>query len=410
MLPCAGQQVDANPAIFAHWDEVFSSQTTPEALFGGSDEDEVDKEQREEAAEVRGVCTTALKAARELYSARLELLREGVNAPRNPHQNEAEKAEEAAVFLQTGEVLLVEGFRRDLEALSFSETWLMAGSVEPGTQPGRQELLYRPVLNGFSFEQVDGCNVEISCGYADLNTEWRKQQDDFMKSLHTAYGKGDEGSGRNPFTGELWSDGDDAATKRFRAGMQKLLLREQQAWERYREAMMELVCPSNSFTGSGAGSFMSIFECHLLNSRERFLCLLVAGTGGLDKLPRLLPERCAPLLELHPEHRFGEIFTCGASLFRHPKLEGNPWCIRFEAQGAGFIPVADGSALRRYVKEFPDGGELEVRGYQTIEVSGWPYVSVERKDGDGIQRTCPQGGLAPRQVFILQQFVAEADE
>ncbi len=385
--PCPGQEAatPALPPIFEHWQEVLVSQCTPEVLFYAG-EDAIPENEREamreeiesEVAEVEEHATEALEAAKALYRARAELLREAMQAPHNDLSPEA-----ITNLFATGDKWLTDGFRRDLEALSFSGPLPKAGTVEPSTRPGQQEWLFCPPTNAFAFEQVDGCQAEISWRYEELNTEWREQQDRFMAHMLAQYQKNDDYV-RDPFTGHLWADERletcAPAVDAFRARMQQLIHREEEAWKRYREAMLALVGPCPSYCGSGLGISMSVCERSLLDTRERYLCLLAAGADGMDKLERLPQERAAAFLELHPLHRFGEVFTETAILFRHPKLEGQPWCLRFDSYEAGFIFVQDNDVLRRFASVHPSGGEATVRGCQSIE------------------------GNPPQQVFILQSY------
>ncbi len=386
LIPCKGESANAPSPhpIFEHWQEVFAAQCTPEVLFY-TGEDAMPEEERaamqenidSEVAQVEEHATAALEAAQALYSARADLLREAMRAP-GSYLNEDAKA--AINLLTCSEAMLAEGFRRDLEALSFSGTWLQAGVVEPALQPGRQEQLFSPPLNRFAFEKADGCQAEISARCERLNKEWRRQQDVFMAQLRARYGTEDADNTRDPFTGDLWQDEESTATQTFRAGMQQLIDREQQAWQRYLEAMNDMVSPCPSYMGSGTGIMISIYERDLLDTRERFLCLLAAGSYGPEEVLALPVVRAAALQELHPEHRYGEQFTAVATLFRHPKLKGHPWCLRFDGCGAGFIFVQNNEVLRRFAAELPEGGRATVRGSQQLE------------------------GTPPRQVFVLHGY------
>ncbi len=430
--PDASQEAQMAPAtpapsphpVFDHWQAVLTKQSTPEAFYSCTAGEVLSAEEQEELAEVKRLVATALKTAIELYKTRHNLFSEAMHMPGLGLLDEADVDDEDAELkslLAPFEALLAEGFRRDLEALSFCSGWLEAGSVEPGLRPGRHELLFRPTAEALAFEQVDGCNAEIDGAFASLNEDWKKRQDLAMSHFLSAYAEIDSistlSSLRDPITGQYWQeDGADGqltkATMLYRRCMQALLRAEQQVWERYRDAMLALVCPSQSYQGSGTGIFMSDYECYLLDSRERFICMLTVGTHGIDKLHHLAIERGAELTELHRRHRFGEIFISSATLFRHPKLEGHPWCIRFSEQGAGFIFVSDGPVLRAYAAEHPDGGELKVRGYQSIEQTGTPYEAENDVNdyGENLPKEHPAGGLQLRQVFYLLSVIEPEDE
>ncbi len=400
-LPQCGGEESATPPhpIFAHWHEVLMGQSAPEALYpeslknGGS----LSEEEQRVIDEIRGHVKDAQDAAEALYQARLGIIRGMLEDP--GFFMDGDELDE--LFTTCGNYL-AEGFRRDLEALSFGLSWLDAGCVEPPTRPGRQELLFRPELESILALNVDGCTSEICAGYGYVNGLWMKRQDAFMERLHSLYGDGElapDDSGRiAPFTQLCWLRDNNGeltpATQAFRSDMQARIRHEQEAWKRYLDVMQELMCPSSGYRGSGTGIFMSTYESHLLDSRERFLCLLAGGVKGLPQLNNLNVERRAELQELHVEHAFGEIFSEHATLFRHPRLEGNPWCIRFEGCGAGFIFVHEGNALQRYAAEYPKGGEIEVIGYQSIEQTTTPHIPEE-----GEEATARPSAL--RQVFHL---------
>ncbi len=384
-------------------------QSTPEALYPETlkDGSPFSTEELEAATEVRGHAIDSIEAAQELYRARLGILKASLEFPADDMEEE-----DYAENLASCEAWLVEGFRRDLEALSFHLSWLPAGCVEPSTRPGRQELLFRPVLESILFSQVDGSTSEICAGYSHVNSLWMERQDAFMEHLHSLYGNGEptpDASGRLiPFTRMSWPCDDEGQltpeARVFRSNMQALIRKEQNAWKRYHKVMLDLVCPGPGYRGSGVGMFMSAYEPHLLDSRERFLCLLAAGDRGLRHMEAVDRLRLAELQELHSKHPFGEIFTEAATLFRHPKLEGNPWCIRFHDCGAGFIFVNDSATLRRYAAENPGGSEqVEVQGYQCIEHRATPWLP---EDGESTATGAP----GPQQVFHLLSYSLPDDE
>ncbi len=235
--------------------------------------------------------------------------------------------------------------------------------------------LFCPVRNRIAYSQADGCQAEISMRHEELTDEWRGMQDRFMARLRARYGEGEDVAERDPFSGSLWCRKDEE-TARFCEGMQGLIDREQQAWQQYLSAMCEMVAPCPSYHGSGTGIAQMAYERDLLDTRERFLCLLAAGGDGMAHWPQLSPERHAPFQPLHPLHRFDESFTANAHLFRHPRLPGKPWCIRFEGYGAGFILVQENRALREFAEKHPEGGKSEVFGYQTLQCRG-PLAIME---------------------------------
>ncbi len=400
-LPPAPALTPPPHAVFEHWHEVLMAQSEPRTLFRYEEQDgrEPTEEEKNEVEEVRYHIAHALEAAKTLYRTRMAFFHTALNRPDGSLSRDEEKKED---IIASCETLLAEGFRRDLEALSYQGTWMDEGTVEPSTRPGRQELLFRPALNAFAFRQVHGCMVEISSNYCQLNDIWEKHQDAALAKLLADYGNGIHAAMREPFTGDLWENGSHPHPELapYRASMQTCIHQMREAWVAYRDAMLQLVCPCHGFRGSGEGIFMSLYESYLLDSRERFLCMLEAGAHGLHKLSDIPAERSGALLELHPKHRFGELFSADARLFRHPKLEGNPWCLRFEGCGAGFILVRDGVALRQFAEQHPQGGATVVYGYQSLECVGTPYEQVA---GSSWESTLPRpdGGLKPQQVFHL---------
>ncbi len=420
----APEQPELSHPVLVHWHEVLMSQSEPELLLHCTlkDGEKLSEEEQRDFDEAREHIATALDAAESLFRARMDIIEHAMSVPGSRYFQEGDEdewTEEAEEVYTTCEQWVAEGFRRDLEALSFSMSWLDAGSVTPALRPGRQELLFRPERDSLAFAQVDGNTSDIAAGYASLNQDWQQQQDLFMKRLISLYGDGELAASDpelcEPFTGMSWQREEDHEMTRetllFRARMRELIRWEQQVWEIYLKAMEELVSPCSGYRGSGTGSFIEEYKSHLLDSRERFLCLLTVGCRNLHKLSELTTERSAALLELHTRHRFGEIFTCDTQIFRHPKLEGNPWCIRFHRQGAGFIFIHENEELQRYAASHPQGGETEVRGYQAIEQVGAPFERVEEKDryGDEEPFHRPEGGLEPRQVFHILSITPERE-
>ncbi len=417
------QPVHTHP-IFEHWQQVLMEQSEPELLLGCSvrEGEQLPEEERKEFEEARANITTALEAAKKLYQARIDLIYNIMNIPGCRYFEEMSLAEEAKSYYkpwsEDGKAVfefcrqwIAEGFRRDLASLGACGLWLDVNQVDPALRPGRQECLLRPELNSLIFEQVHAERYGIGAIYSDINTLWMERQDHFMKRFLDCYNDENLLSPntrfQDPFTYMCWVPEKDGSVppgiRQFQAYVQECMRREQEAWEHYLEAMREIVCPCRGYRGSGHGSFMREYTSHLLDSRERFLCLLTIGSEQLHKLPDLPADRYAALQELHADHRFGEIFTCEAHIFRHPKLEGNPWCIRFRRQGAGFIFVNDGPALRHFLSLYPEGGDIEVRGYQAVEMAGTAYKQTKESDYTNIgwPQPRPAGGLEPRQVFHL---------
>ncbi len=414
--------------IFEHWTEVLMAQSAPEACYAYKQGEPLPEEEQKEMDEIRSKALIALEAGKALYSARRAIFREALNMPGcillEGYEDE-ERELRAGQLLAPVETLLAEGFRRDLEALGFCDGWLEPGCVEPGLRPGRQELLFRPELETLAFEQVDGCTPEIDWGYASLNETWRKRQNAVLTHLLDVYGGGnisfDELADHAPITASRWQRDDEdkatPATEQFREAMQGRLRREQQAWQLYEDAMQALVSPSKGYRGTGSSIFVGLYTPHLLDSRERFICMLTAGFDDMHKLFRLPRERSAELHPLHRSYSYGEIFTADATLFRHPKMPGNPWCIRFDGEGAGFIFVNDSPALRRYAEEHPEGGSAEVQGYQTIDILGSPYPAPEEdKYGERRPQPRPEGALTPWQIFnmldcvVIEEYVPSEDK
>ncbi len=400
--------------IFEHWAEVFKAESSPESIYFYKEGEALSEEEQEELDEIRGKALIALEAGKKLFRARWDII-EG--ATQVPGANLRE--EEAEATLSLCREWLAECFRRDLEALSFGNGWLSQGCVAPPLRPGRQELLFRPTQEELDFNQVDGCTAEIGWGYARVNGVWEQRQDAFMKRFLSLYGGGELGPSdnglRDPFIDLPWQQDEDGkltpGAVRFRTAMQAKIREEQQIWKQYQQAMVALVSPSRGFTGSGSGIFMTAYESHLLDTRERFICLLTTRFEGVKKLTQHETLRRAELLELHPEHLFGEVFSDDVTLFRHPQLEGKPWCIRFQGKGAGFVFVSEGEELSRYAEAHPQGGDAEVSGYLSIEMTGEPY-EAERSDEferHRIPAPRPAGGMAPRQVFHMINCSAQGD-
>ncbi len=427
------QPVHTHP-VLDHWQEVLMSQSEPERLFRydfkPGEARELTEEEQRHVAEARERIAAALEAARALYQARMDIILNAMNVPGSPYF--VEWAEDDVLrstvdmWAPRGEAAfnackqwVAEGFRRDLEGLSSHLGWLEPGSVEPSQRPGRQECLLRPELDSLTL-RMGSWGYGVAGGYGSLNDEWRKKQDDFMKKLLALYGGGEplpfDSGDREPFTGMNWKLGEDGqmtpTMHQFRANMQELIRREQKAWEHYRDVMPQLVTPYFGYGGSGEGYDQMSYESLLLDSRERFLCLLLVGCDRLNELNDLACERSGALLELHKRYRFGEIFTWEAHIFRHPGLEGNPWCIRFPSEGVGFIFVNDGVALRRFAARYPEGRRVEVRGYQSLEYRGTPCAAPEDDESAAeaeVEAHAPRVS-EPCQVFHLLNFKVYGEE
>ncbi len=394
--------------IFDHWLQVLTAQSTPELLCHVKEGEPLSEDDQADLDETRDTILIAMEAAMELYSARMAVIEGALK-----HPDLAYEEDTTAHVLETCRAWVAEGFRRDLEALSFCESWLDAGCVRPSLRPGRQELLMRPELESLRFAKAlsVGGTYTIGVNMCAVNSEWEARQDLLLRQYLSRYcvsDKMDELNRRDPFTGMCWVPENNgclsAEDQAYLAEMQQIIRDEHKAWERYLSAMSTLVTPCRGYRGSGAGIMATDYECHLLDSRERYLYLLTLGYLGLIQHDGLVVDSTAELQPLHTVHAFGELFMTEATLFRHPELEGKPWCIRFRRQGAGFIFVPDGKVLQAYLAANPNGGEVMVRGYQSIEPIGRPYKRRTRKDCDYDERKLldpPADAMKLRQVFRM---------
>ncbi len=401
--------------IFEHWQQVFDKACTPQQLCLLREGESATEDQLNEVEEVRAKVHAAMEAAKELYRARVAI----VEGP-TTHPDYCEDEEDAAGVLGTCRELIAEGFRRDLEALATIGGWVNLEDIEPSMRPGNQSLLMRPTQEALAFAMMDGDTAEISRKTAAVNSAWWQRQNAFMEEHLAAYTEPaphtQEMNRRDPFTGMCWLLGIDGKvrpeTVEHIAGMRAAILREARAWGHYTSAMAELVCPSYDWRGSGAGIMCNMYESHLLDSRERFICLLTLGLDKADAVNHLAVEQQAELHRLHMDYPFGETFTSMATLFRHPRLEGHPWCIRFPDAGEGFIFVPEGEALTQYTAAHPEGGKVQVKGYQSIESVGKPYrrrTLLDRSCYERIKTPVPEDALKLRQVFCLLSCVPEEE-
>ncbi len=401
------------PAGLESWGKALLSQTEPQAYFSHmfDNGEALTEVELGECREAREGAMQAVAAAGELYHARLELCRKLLALPWMSDEDKPSDDVLAACRL-----LIEDGFRRDLWGLACRTGWPELAALELPKQPGRQLLRHLPAPYSLAYLNMRGCTAEITHNSFVLVEQWEQMQEHFLACYANSFGDGDEENAfcqdRSPFTGhprpDSWSGADEscrAQVRQYRAELQALFVREKAAWKAYSEAMQALACPSISYSGSGVGIRMADVQRHLLDSRTRFLCLLAAGTER-DGLHNLATWHETALLELHPEHPYGEIFSAEAHIFRHPGLDGQPWCIRFPWVDAGFIPVKDGAALQDYLRTASRGGKAEVRGYQSLESSNTPYVAKDEPAGAHTPHQRPEGGFTVQQVFILLEAQA----
>ncbi len=406
-LAASEKPAAAIPPAMESWQQTLLEQTEPKAYLSHEWEEtgRLSEEGLEECAEAREHATTAIAAASALFSARLDIIRTLVDASSIGADDETRD-----MALSASEAILAECFWRDLRALASENTWLDYEALELPARPGRQHLRHLPAC--LNFLPCAGDTHERSVSYATINGVWERMQDHFL-TLYTNYYR-EEGDSHlprfrhhpgDPFTGNCY-DKDDADTRQHMDTVLKLFEKENTAWKAYRRAMEGLICPSRGYRGTGNGLSMSIMERHMLDSRIRFLCLLATG-AGYQAPPSIDCEQENELLELHPGHPYGEIFTTTAVLFRHKGLEGQPWCIRFPGVDAGFIPVQENEVLRSFLAKRPQGGECHPRGYQNLEIHGHPYEEAE----DDAPQARPGGRMALRQTYVmLDAFVPEEPE
>ena len=405
------------PPIFDYWQEVLMEQSEARKYLV-LDEDEYNRplteDEKAEIEEVRGHIREALAAAKELFTAQMALIRGPLS---HPHY-QPDDPYEVEDYLEICEKYLEESFHRDLEALSFCASFMNAGCVEPTLHPGGRPMLNRPDPEVIFWQRTGGdSTVANEWKLARQACEWQKRQRRFMESYlaHYSYDSaGFERESRDPFTeycqvmtSEIPACAPDGSpsdqTVTYCEAMRELIRREERAWERYYTAMGNLVCPSPGYRGSGTGVSTLEYQLYLLDTRERFLYLLASGDQNIKDLPSARREKEAALLPLHSTYAYGEIFQDTALLFRHPKLAGNPWCISFPLAEPGFIYVVDNDVLRQYVASHPEGGEVEIRGYQAPESHGEPYPSKQRKSSSTDDAPAPAAdrALEMRQVFHL---------
>ncbi len=392
----AAAEASALPPALEKWASLLRSQVEPRVYetYGSPDE----------LAEARGHVEDAIAAASGLYHAQMALMRGLIEG--SPLGKEEETCEE---LLQACEQLIIESLWCDTRALAFDSSWIDYKLLPPPPQPGRAQLCHFPAFLNALVMNSDGSTYEIGIIAATLNKVWEGMQDNFLRFYRNSYDRQTEEEAfrnmRDPFSmGEL--EEGNPAHKAFMAAMLPLFDREMEAWKQYRDNMLWLVGPSSSYQGSGTGYFMSGMERNFLDTRTRFLCLLAAGLHGTNGLRGLHLHHGNSLEVLHGIHPYGEIFTDRAYLFRHPGLEGRPWCITFPHADTGFIPVQDGEALRLFAEVNPEGGEIEVCGYQAVESRGYPYTEA----GEDEELKRPEGGMTVQQVFVLLECIGEEEE
>ncbi len=395
------------PDIFKHIREVLMEQSEPAQLFGIAEGAEMSEEERSDFEEARKNVHEAVDAMQELFLAQMALVRVPLAHP-DYTVMDADEIEECVISC---EEYLAESFRRDIEGFAYDESFLRNSSIIPGTRPGNQALLHLTELDHLIRAEED---------ILSPNEDWLRRLERLME-CYLAYYEPNDGykstADRDPFSRMCtdenpvsWPNGADPAAEpdliHYRAAMRELIRREYRAWQRYYEAMSELVRPCRGYRGSDTYLFRALCESYLVASRERFIYMLTAGADKVVLLTERASEKEAELRELHGQYSFGEIFTETAEIFRHPRLAGNPWCIRFPSAGAGFIYLKENKVLHQYLSANPEGGEVDVRGYQILESRGEPYETVRPEDDYSSMKhpvPKPYGALELRQVFILQE-------
>lgn len=409
------------PDVFAHWERVLMAASEPSKLLHVEPGEALSEEEQQEVAEARQHVKEALDAARALFQAQMDLIQ-------GPLFHPLFYVEDLEKELAACEAYLAESFRRDLEALSFQNSFLPAGWVEPSTRPGREPVQSPSDLESLLWlRTMANSTVGVECTLATLHLDWMANQKRFMERYLAYYGdrNGDiYASDCDPFTGLRGIENTEipvsapngatpARTTDYSTAMRALIRREHRAWKRYLTAMGNLVCPCRGYRGTGQGTAILVYQESLLDSRQRFLYLLASGSEQLDHLSPRPCEREAALQPLHGAHVFGEIFTDSAFIFRHPKLEGHPWCINFPRAGAGFIMLKDNDVLRQYTADNPEGGHIEARGYQTIESTGEPFEMPQQETLCPSEKKVaakPEGAMQLQQVFYLLECQPENND
>lgn len=405
------------PPIFDYWQRVFMEQTE-ERKYLVLDEDEYNRplteEDKAEIEEARRYVQEALAAAKELFTAQMALIRGPLS---HPHYH-PEDPYEVEDYLKICEAYLAESFHRDLEALSFCASFMSTGCVEPTLHPGGRPMLNKSEPEVIFRQRIGGdSSIATAWKLSQQASEWQNRQKRFMESYMEHYSYQSvyyERESYDPFTEycqvmgtEIPACAPDGSrsdrTVIYCEAMRELIRREERAWERYYTAMGELVCPSPGYRGSGTPAFTLEYQLYLLDTRERFLYLLASGDHIIKDLPLARREKEAALLPLHGWYAYGEIFRDTALIFRHPKLDGNPWCISFPQAGPGFIYVKDNDVLRQYVDAHPEGGEVDICGYQVLERHGEPYPTDKQDNTseDDAPDHKADNALEMRQFFYL---------
>ncbi len=401
------------PDVFEHIRVVLMEQTEPAAILFCVEGREMSEEERLECEEAREKALEAIEAMRELFLAQMALVRIPLEHPDYCSMTPEEREE----CISACEEYLAESFRRDVEGFSYDESFLERGCIMPGTRPGNQALLYQTELDLFlrTKEYVPSPNEDL---LRRLDTLM-----EYYLECYQDYGRYRGVEGTEPFSRMYsvdevvnWPHAADPAAEPTRVcykdAMCELVRREYRAWKRYFSAMGELVRPCAGYRGSGMGFFRSLCESYLVASRERFIYMLMTGADNVVYLSERACEKAAELRELHAQYSFGEIFTESAVIFRHPRLAGNPWCIRFPSVGAGFIYLIENEELSRYLALHPEGGKTEVRGYQMLESRGDPYEVVRSESYQEYVHPAPKpyGAMELRQVFHLLEVPKESGE
>lgn len=397
------------PDVFADAERVLMEQSEPARLLFLDHDGDLTEEEREEVEEARGHVREALEAAKSLFLAQMALVRVPLS-----HPDYFMEPEEVEKCLEICEEYLAESFRRDVELLSYSNSFLPPGCVEPSLHSGKNWEQHFSDVEVILQDAEDRLRDVGEYRYEVLYDEGEKQLTAFLDRYLAGYGgegvRGGEGC--DPFTGlhgikgsviEVGAPGEEGSVQvvDYGAVMQELIRREQLAWKRYVTAMGNLVTPCKGYRGSASDDRLPLYWRSMFKTRKRFFALLAAGADGIAGLPDDARERRAALLPLHDAYDFGEILTDYARIFRHPRLEGHPWCISFPYASAGFLFLSDSEVLRQFLAAHPEGGETEVRGYQMLESTGEPYERPRRETTGfrTISAPRPDGALEFRQVF-----------
>ncbi len=352
------------------WERVQLEQYSDEEIYG------TPEEMAESLGEIRGNIKAAIRAAGELYDSQLAFFRAALGTA---CQEGSLSPERRDALLARCASLLQECIERDFREVS-QLTDAKAGLPAWSTSPGRWEGLNEPALIRSMRESVYAHGDSEASALVSLCGEtWDALQKAALNQFMNAY-RGDIftfGAHCNPFTREEWACGEDgtptAAVVAHRAKMLRLMEGEQKKWEAYVQAMETLVCPCEAFRARATPTMMADYYLHLLDSRSTYLQLLACNAFVFDVHDSWQQRRdmAAAARPLGSEHPVGEIFWTYGHIFRHPHMDGSPWCIRIGAHSV--LVLRDNDVLRDYLGKNPEGGAAEVCGYHCLECVGKPY-------------------------------------